>query len=150
LTPSPQERLDEVATLLGRDRPVHIRLIAFVGAFHKNAFASGLKDGISMISIRLEDSDQDHTRAMTLEFTHAVEMQMGSWSGQSGASQIFAEGLAMRVTECLNPGLPAEIYTAGSADWIEQCEARRPQVLSDLSQHLGDTGAEAVSRFTVG
>lgn len=150
LTPSPQERLSEVGALLGADRPVHIRLIAFVGAFHKNAFASGLKDGISTISIPLEDSDQDHALAMTHEFTHAVQMQLGSWSGQSVASQIFTEGLAMRATERLNPGLPPQNYTGGSTDWMEQCEARLPEVLSDLNQHLGDKGAEAVSRFTVG
>jgi imidazolonepropionase-like amidohydrolase len=150
LTPSPQKRLDEVATLLGADQPVHIRLIAFVGAFHKNAFASGLKDGVSTISIPLEDSDQDHALAMTHEFTHAVQMQTGSWNGQSVASQIFAEGVAMRVTEHLNPGLPVTNYTAGSAEWMQRCEARLPQILAELNQHLGETGAEAVSRFTVG
>ena len=87
---------------------------------------------------------------MTHEFTHAVQMQMGSWSGQSVASQIFAEGLAMRVTERLIPGFPPQTYTGGSVEWMQQCEARLPQVLSDLKQHLADTGAEAVSGFTLG
>jgi hypothetical protein len=150
LTPSPQERLDEVARLLGADLPAHIRLIAFVGAFHKNAFSSGLKDGMWTISIPLEDSDQDHALGMTHEFTHAVQMQLGSWNGQSVASQIFAEGFAMRVTERLNPGFPTQSYTGGSAEWMQQCEARLPQILSDLNQQLGDKGAEALSRFTVG
>jgi hypothetical protein len=60
-------------------------LIAFLGVFPKNAFLSGLKDAIPMISIRLEDRDRDpdldpdpdpeHTLAMTHEFTHAVQMQ---------------------------------------------------------------------------
>ena len=116
LTPSPQERLGDVAMLLGADRPVRIRLIAFVGTFHRNAFASGLKDGVSTISIPLEDSDKDHALDMTHEFTHAVQMQMGAWSGQSVASQIFAEGLAMRVTERLNPGFPASVYATGSPE----------------------------------
>jgi hypothetical protein len=79
-----------------------------------------------MIPIRLEDSDQDRTLAIRHEFPHAVQMQRGSWSRHSWASQIFASGLAMHATERLNPGLPAVIYAAGSADWIEQREARLP------------------------
>lgn len=150
LTPSPQERLGDVAMLLGADRPVRIRLIAFVGTFHRNAFASGLKDGVSTISIPLEDSDKDHALDMTHEFTHAVQMQMGAWSGQSVASQIFAEGLAMRVTERLNPGFPASVYATGSPEWMVQCETHLPEVLADLREHIAESGAEAVSQFTFG
>jgi hypothetical protein len=150
LTPAPQERLDAVANLLRTDEPVRIRLIAFVGTFHRNAFASGLKNGVSTISIPLEDSDQNHALDMTHEFTHAVQMQMGSWSRQNVASAIFSEGLAMRVTEHLNPGFPPYIYATSSPEWMGQCESSLPQVLSDLKQHLADTGAEAVSKFTLG
>ena len=139
-----------MATLLGAGRPIHIRLIAFVGAFHKNAFSSGLKDGMWTISIPLEDSDQDHALGMTHEFTHAVQMQLGLWSRQSVASQIVAEGLAMLVTERLDAGLLATNYTGGSAEWMQQCEARLPQVLAELKHHLADSGADAVSKFTVG
>lgn len=31
-----------------------------------------------------------------------------------------------------------------------QCESHLPQVLADLKQHLADSGAEAVSQFTIG
>jgi hypothetical protein len=150
LTPSPRERLYAVATLLGADHPVRIRLIAFVGTFRRNAFASGLKNGISTISIPLEDSDQDHALDMTHEFTHAVQMQMGSWTRQDVASAIFAEGLAMRVTGRLNPGFSAYTYATSSPEWMGQCETDLPQVLAELKQHLADSGAEAVSKFTLG
>jgi hypothetical protein len=148
LTP-PGKVLDEVATLLGAEQPIRIRLIAFAGTFQRNAFASGLKNGVSTISIPLEDSDQDHALDMTHEFTHAVRMQMGSWEGQSVASQIFAERLAMRVTQRLNPGFPASVYTTSSPGWMTQCEDQLPAVLADLKEHLSEEGAEAVSRFTV-
>jgi hypothetical protein len=150
LTPSPGERLNAVATLLGADEPVRIRLIAFVGTFRRNAFASGLKNGVSTISIPLEDSDQNHALDMTHEFTHAVQMQIGSWSKQDVASAIFAEGLAMRVTERLNPGFAPSIYTTSSPEWMRQCEMRLPRVLAELKEHLADGGAEAVSKFMLG
>jgi hypothetical protein len=149
LTPSPQERLTKVAELLGVQGPIRIRLIAFVGTFRRNAFSMGVKDGVSTIAIPLEDSAQDHALGMTHEFTHAVQMQEGGWNGQSVASTIFAEGLAMRVTEHLNPGFPENIYT-GSPAWLEKCKASLPQVLNELKEHSADSGAEAVSKFTYG
>jgi len=69
----------------------------------------GVKDGVSTIAIPLEDSAQDHALDMTHEFTHAVQMQEGGWNSQSVASAVFAEGLAMRVTEHFNPGFPENI-----------------------------------------
>ena len=150
LAPSPQERLTEVATLLGAQGPVRIRLIAFVGTFRRSAFSMGLKDGVSTIAIPLEDSAQDHALDMTHEFTHAVQMQEGGWTGQSVASAVFAEGLATRVTEHLNPGFPANIYTTSSSAWLERCKASLPQVLHELREHGADSGAQAVSKFTYG
>jgi hypothetical protein len=150
LAPSPQERLQQVAELLGAPGPVHIRLIAFVGTFRHNAFSAGTQDGISTIAIPLEDSTQDHALSMTHEFTHAVQMQEGGWNHQSVASTVFTEGLAMRVTEHLNPGFTTDIYTTSSPEWLERCTASLPQVLRELREHAADLGAEAASKFTYG
>ena len=150
LAPSPQERLTKVGELLGAQGPIRIRLIAFVGTFRRSAFSMGVKDGVSTIAIPLEDSAQDHALDMTHEFTHAVQMQEGGWNSQSVASAIFAEGLATRVTEHLNPGFPANIYTTSSSAWLEKCTASLPQVLNELREHRADAGAQAVSKFTYG
>lgn len=150
MMPAPLPLLEKVATLLGTEQPVHIKLIAFVGTFHREAFAMGFKDGVLTMAIPLEDSDREHALDLTHEFTHAVQMQQGNWTGQSVASALFAEGLAMRVTEHLLPGSAANIYTASTPEWMEQCSAKLPDVLHDLEAHLRDQGAEAVSRFTYG
>ncbi len=150
LTPSPPDRLIQIATLLGAEGPVRIRLIAFVGSFRRNAFSSGLRDGVSTIAIPLEDSDQDRDLDMTHEFTHAVQMQMGGWSKQDVASAIFAEGLAMKVTEHLHPGLTSNVYAASTPEWMHRCSADLPAVLHDLQLHITDTGAEAVSKLIYG
>jgi hypothetical protein len=150
LAPSSQERLTKVAELLGAQGPIRIRLIAFVGTFRRSAFSMGVKDGVSAIAIPLEDSAQDHALDMTHEFTHAVQMQEGGWHSQSVASSVFAEGLAMRVTEHLNAGFPANIYTTSSPAWLEKCKGSLPQVLNELREHSADSGAQAVSKFTYG
>jgi len=138
LKPAPQPLLEKVVILLGSKQAVHIRLIAFVGTFHREAFATGLKDGVSTIAIPLEDSDEQHALDMTHEFSHAVEMQQGNWSGQSVASTLFTEGLAMRVTEQLFLGKAPNIYTASSPEWMQQCSTELPRVLRDLQSHLRD------------
>lgn len=150
ITPSPQAVLQQVAALLGATRDVHIRLIAFVGTFHREAFAMGLKNGVSTVAIPLEDSDQDHTLDLTHEFTHAVEMQQGGWTGQSVASAVFTEGLATQVTRHLLPGSAANVYTASTPEWMQECSNKLPEVLRDLKAHLSDQGPEAVSQFTFG
>jgi hypothetical protein len=87
---------------------------------------------------------------MTHEFTHAVQMQEGGWNSQSVASAVFAEGLATRVTEHLNPGFPANIYTTSSSVGLEKCKASLPEILNELREHGADSGAQAVSKFTYG
>jgi hypothetical protein len=77
-------------------------------------------------------------------------MQQGSWNNQSVASAVFTEGLATRVTEHLNPGFPANIYTTSSSAWLERCKVSLPEVLRELREHGADLGAQAVSKFTYG
>lgn len=150
LHPAPQDRLTDVARLLGAEGPIRVRLITFVGTFRRDAFAMGIKDGVSTIAIPLEDSDQDHALDMTHEFTHAVQMQTAGWNRQSVASAVFAEGLAIHVTQQLNPGSPENIYTTSTPEWLEKCKANLPVVLADLKDHSADAGAQAVSKFTLG
>jgi hypothetical protein len=148
LAPNPQLRLNSVATLLGAQVPLRIRLIAFVGYFHRNAFATGFQNGVSTIAIPLEDSDEEHARDMTHEFTHAVQRQVGKgWDQQSVASAIFSEGIAMHVTEKLDPGLPTNAYATSSPEWFKSCQTRLREVLAELKPHLADQGADAVAKF---
>ena len=148
--PAPLPLLEEVAILLGARETVHIKLVAFVGTFHREAFAAGLKDGVSTIAIPIEDSDAFHALDLTHEFTHAVQMQQGQWSGQSVASTLYTEGLATRVTEHLQPGSSANVYLADTPEWYTQCSLKLPEVLTDLRAHLAEEGAEASSHFTFG
>lgn len=52
LTPSPQNKLDEVVALLKPTISGEIQLTTFVGTFHRSAFASGNKDGVWKLRFR--------------------------------------------------------------------------------------------------
>ena len=129
-------------------RVLRIRLITFVGYFHRNAFAMGFQSGVSTIAIPLEDSEEEHALDMTHEFAHAVQSQIGKgWDQQSVASAVFSEGLAMRITEKLEPGLSANAYATSSPEWFRSCQTELPKVLAELEPHLADQGADAVAKF---
>jgi hypothetical protein len=66
------------------------------------------------------------------------------------AGTVFAEGVAMRATQKLIPGLADTAYSHSDPEWLSGCEARQAAVLEGLRAHLAERGPEAVSRFTVG
>lgn len=147
--PSPQTKLSEVVSLLKPSHSGQVQVTVFVGTFHHDAFASGEIKGVWRIAIPLEESNTEMALSMTHEFTHAVQRSSGRWVGQTVGGAIFSEGLAMRVTEKLNPGFPPQTYTTSTKEWLDTCAAKLPEVFNDLEGHLNDTGAEAVSKFTL-
>ena len=152
LQPAPQPILEQVATLLGSgDAAVQIALIVFVGGFESNAFTGGRTNGVTMIAVPVEDSDEQHRIAMTHEFTHAVQAALGSWSGtRTVAGTVFAEGVAMRATQALVPGLPETRYSHSDPAWLAKCRGNQAAILDSLRAHYAERGPEATSRFTVG
>jgi hypothetical protein len=149
LIPTPQAQLARVVSLLKPSEGGRIELTTFVGTFHHDAFASGKIDGLWRVAIPLEESNAELALSMTHEFTHAVQRSAGHWEGQTVGGAIFSEGLAMRVTERLDPGFQPYTYTTSTQEWLNTCQAKLPEVLRDLSDHLNDTRAKAVSNFTM-
>lgn len=149
IVPSPQTKLAEVVSLLHPSDSGQVQVTVFVGTFHHDAFASGKINGVWRIAIPLEESNTEMALSMTHEFTHAVQRSSGRWAGQTVGGAIFSEGLAMRVTEKLNPGFSPQTYTTSTKEWLDTCATKLPEVFNDLEGHLNDTGAEAVSKFTV-
>ena len=91
---------------------------------------------------------------MTHEFTHVVEAEQAGLSldwKRSIAHTIFAEGLAMRVTQQLHPGQPDKVYTGEfTPGWLARAEAQRALILADIAPHLAASDAETVMRYTMG
>jgi len=156
LNANPQQCLNNVVSLLSgsknfRGKPEKIVVIPFVGTFDGNAFASKTFDGNPLVAIPIEVSGSDLT--MTHEFTHIVNQAFGGlWKGdeQTIATLMFTEGLAMKVTQRLHPGIPESRYASLIPQWFVDCENNKNDVLKGLYPHLMDKGSEAISKFTYG
>ena len=149
---NPDVALSRVVALLGCGQQTRVRLIAFVGGFEDNAFAFST-DGIPTIAIPIESGDAQ--QSMLHEFTHAVHRSSGcadfrSGYGQSLGELVISEGLAMRVVEALLPGRPEYTYVAHRHEWLDTARSRRNAILNGIKDHMSDSGAAVVQRFTFG
>ncbi len=155
LKPSPQSILESVVKLLKSTQyPIKVRVIVFVGELENNAFAYVDKEGVSVVAVPVESSDEDLQLNLTHEFTHAVHIKIaglpGTWE-RSIAETILLEGLAMRVTEKLIPGKTPEFYTsARSNEWLPEADKRQTDILKGIQQHLDESDSETVTKFTFG
>jgi hypothetical protein len=152
LKPPPAEILNDVAKLLQADVPIRAKLLLFVGGFESNAFTAPGKDGVPTVALPVEGSGSD--LLLTHEFTHVVEAEQANlsldWQRSIGHT-IFAEGLAMRVTQQLRPGFAEKTYVGEvTPDWLARAQARRKQILADIAPHVAESDSDAVMRYTMG
>jgi hypothetical protein len=148
----PSLQLRRVISLLGCGENTHVRLIAFVGGFEDNAFAFAIA-GVPTIAIPIEAGDP--LKSMVHEFTHAVHRSSAcadfrSGYGQSLGELVISEGLAMRVAQALVPGRAEYTYVAHRQEWLDTARLRRNAILDGIRDHVADTGAASVQRFTFG
>lgn len=152
IVPKPQDALDQVATLLGADVPIDVKLLVYVGGFEGNAFTSPGKDGAPTVAIPVEEEHPG--LLMTHEFTHAVEAEQAGLSldwRRSIAHTIFTEGLAMRAVQAIHPG-EADVAYIGemTPGWYASAQKKNAQILADITPHLAEDSSEVVMRYTMG
>jgi len=148
----PSLQLRRVVSLLGCGENTHVHLIAFVGGFEENAFAFAI-DGVPTVAIPIET--EGALQSMVHEFTHAVHRSSAcadfrSGYGQSLGELVISEGLAMRVVQALVPGRPEYTYVGHRQEWLDTARLRRNAILDGIRDHVADTGAASVQRFTFG
>lgn len=152
IEPPPGQILRSVAQLLGADVPIRAELLLFVGDFDNNAFTASGRDGIPTVALPVEGTDAD--MSLTHEFTHVVEAEQAGLSlgwERSLAHTIFAEGLAMRATENLHPGLAPKDYVGETTpNWYARAASKRKEILADVSPHLRQSDSATVMRYTLG
>jgi hypothetical protein len=152
LQPPPVETLDAVAELLQVDVPIRVHLLLFVGGFDNNAFTSPGNNGVPTVALPVEG--QGSTMVLTHELTHAVEAEQANLSldwKRSVAHTIFAEGLAMRVTQKIHPGQPDKKYVGEfTPNWFARAEQKQAAILADIAPHLAESDSSAIMRYTMG
>jgi hypothetical protein len=151
MRPEPEPVLREVAAKLGADRPLTVKLLAYVGAREKNAFFFP-QDGSLNLAVPVEEAPEWRELVMVHEMTHAVNHALAGFSEgweRTIARTLFAEGLAMRVTESLRPGRGEAAYV-GEPDWLAAAQGKHREILEGLRPHLRAKDSATVVRFTMG
>lgn len=155
MEPSPDSILKRVIAELRPDKPVRVKIIVYVGGLEGNAFTAAGKSGIPTVALPVEQSPYDRGPVMAHEFTHAVQISMGTNSGgwiRSVGETVLAEGLAMRVAQKLYPDRSAASFVEipDKPGWLSKCEARHDTILRDVRAVLASDKSEDVMRFTMG
>jgi hypothetical protein len=151
LHPSPEDTLRTVAGLLHADGPIHIKLVAYVGALEHNAFTVNDK-GTPTIALPVEGDPAQTSETMAHEMTHAVQIGMGTMAGgfeRSIGETVMAEGLAMRVARSLYPEKPDTEFVEARPGWFAEATTHRAQILQDVRAALNASDGATVMRFTM-
>lgn len=151
MRPAPAPTLRSVASLLEADS-LTVRLIAYVGGLEKNAYFYA-HEGTLNVVVPVEADPEWRETTLAHEFTHAVHHRLAGFSEgweRSIARTLFAEGLAMRVTQALFPDLPGESFVEHRPGWLAEAESRREEILRGILPALRARDSETVMRFTMG
>ncbi len=150
--PPPSTIVTSVAALMQADVPIGVNLVVFVGAFENNAFTAPGAENVPTVAVPIEAPEKE--RFLAHEFTHVVEAEQANLSlgwQRSIAHTIFVEGLAMRATEKLYPGLAPKDYVGeASSGWFQKAEGREQQIVRDVEPHLSASDSDSVMRYTMG
>jgi hypothetical protein len=152
MTPDPRTTAQAIAGLLKPVDPIKIAVVVYVGAFENNAFTAA-QDGMIMVAVPIEAAAEQRKLRMTHEMTHAIQIGMGSFSGgwiRTVGTTVLTEGLAMRVTQKLNPDVPSTEFTEGRPGWLAEADSKRIAILKDVQGVLSSKGADDVMRYTIG
>ena len=90
---------------------------------------------------------------MTHEFTHALQIGMGSFSGnfkRTVGAIVLTEGLASRVTQKLFPDRPETDSIEFTRGWLKQAEQHRVEILRGIHPFLTSDKPDDIERFTIG
>jgi hypothetical protein len=152
MEPDPLSTLRKVADVLKLDRPIRVRVVAYVGAFDDNAFSYG-DNGQPVVAMPLEMTRERRELVFIHEMTHAVHIILGGLTGEwerSIAATALQEGLAMHVTREAVPGREMRDYLDAAPDWLDQAQARERAILEGALPYLEARDGETVFRFTFG
>lgn len=150
-----RDAFDKVNVLLATGNvPIHSRVILYVGQFDNNAFTVPPMEGKpATLLFPVEDIAMKVTLAH--ELTHTVHLQLAHVKNAFGApvgETMFLEGLAMRTSEQVVPGLPEKSYVEMPTDrgWLANCYAKKDAVISAIAADLDKSGRDIAMKYTFG
>jgi hypothetical protein len=143
----------KVSAALKADRPLVIKVVAYVGAFDLNAFSYRGGDGVPVVCVPLEMTPYVRAPIFTHEMTHAVHMEVAHLSGgweRTIAATVLQEGLAMEISRVCVPGRDVRAYVEATPGWFDACRAEQRAILQGIEPYLDRKDSDTVFRFTLG
>ena len=150
-----QDAFDKINALFKtKDVPIHTKLVLFVGNFDNNAYSIPSMGGAPP-TVMMEVENVSLRTVLAHELAHTVHFQLAHVQNSFGApigEGMFLEGLAMRVSQKVYPGLPEEAYTEMPEDrgWLKRCYANKDAVLAGIRADLDKQGREIAMKYTFG
>ncbi len=147
--------LAQVKWLLGYEKPVEVVVIYYVGFFENNAFMSPYHDGRLALCLPVENTPDPRREQVVLarEFTHIVHAKT---SGSKGAwlrplaTVLMQEGLALRASKAVVPGLDEGAYLGDDSSWFAACVADKTDIINGVKRYLDNDDTETLLEFTMG
>lgn len=142
----------KVAAVLKPERPVKIKVIAYVGGFDNNAF-SFAQDGVPTVCVPLEMAPRDRELVFVHEMTHAMHISIaglsGGWERTIGTT-VFQEGLALHVVRETAPDREVREIVEVSDGWYDEVRRRHAPVLRGIVPDLAKKDGQTVFKYTMG
>jgi hypothetical protein len=136
------------------DTAIHTRLVLYVGQFDNNAYSMPPMNG-NPATTMMPVENTKLKLMLAHELTHTIHIQLAGVQNSFGAPMgetMFLEGLAMRTSQAVYPGLPETAYTQmeGDGDWLADCYAKKDKVLNGILLDLDKSGREIGMKYTFG
>lgn len=146
--------LNQVRQLLDYQGHIQLMVIFFVGFFEKNAFVAPYGEKGLALCLPIEyDEGIKLDILVAHELTHVVHASkingLGKWE-RSLANLILQEGLAMKSSQLLVPGLKECEYLSNDSEWFTRCESKKEEILKNVSVDLMSQDSDILFKYSMG
>lgn len=147
--------LNEIKTLLAFEGCLDFVIIYFVGFFENNAFVAPYDGGKLALCLPVENnlSELNDDILLAHELTHIVHNNIlkseAKWTRKLSFA-ILQEGLAMKTSQCIVPGLSEYNYLASDEKWFNECMKLKGKIIDGIISYLDSEDGEILFKFTIG
>ncbi len=135
-------------------KTIESTIVLYVGQFDDNSFTvPAMKGHVPTVVMPIEH--RNLRVALAHELAHTVNFQLAGVKNSFGApigETVFIEGLAMRASQRLVPGLPEARYldNIGEPAWLPRCYSHQAAIVRGMLPYLSQSGSDVATRFTFG
>ncbi|MDO4814714.1 MAG: hypothetical protein Q3988_06400 [Gemella sp.] len=146
--------LEKVKETLNCSESVDLSVIYFVGFFEGNAFVAPSGNKLALcLPIENDNSELYDEMILAHELTHIVHYKVqkseATWL-RPLSFLLLEEGLAMRVSKEVVPGMTEYQYVSSKEEWWNECEEESSKIIEGLLPYVKEEISEILFKFTMG